>query len=321
MRSAGERAFEEALDGFPRAVQPLLSQLPRQMGRLEVEDVAALCKALKLTPQTLALALLPLAQSLARPAISGFSVGAVAVAEAENGFAHGSPEAEKSVLCLGANLEFPGLPLYHTIHAEQAAVLNAWQAKADHLKTLAVSAPPCGACRQFLMEATGKRDLPILIPSAVDGCRQTSLATLLPEAFGPDDLNKAASLFDHASMEFNIGSIPMPPEHKKDSMIRVARMAAASSYAPYTNNLAGCALRLADGTVVWGGCIESAAYNPGLTALQSTLAMASLREAHLPEDIERVVLAERPTIAGQTAAAELLLSTWAPRAEFISHLF
>jgi cytidine deaminase len=78
---------------------------------------------------------------------------------------------------------------------------------------------------------------------------------------------------------------------------------------------------LTDGAVVAGGCLESAAYNPGLTALQSTLAMASLRGAHLPEDIERVVLAERPTTARQTAAAELLLSTWAPGAEFISHLF
>jgi hypothetical protein len=33
------------------------------------------------------------------------------------------------------------------------------------------------------------------------------------------------------------------------------------------------------------------------------------------------VLAERPTSARQTAAAKLLLSTWAPGAEFISHLF
>jgi cytidine deaminase len=321
MRVAGERAFEAVLAGFPEAARPPLSQLPHQTGRLNVEDVDALCQALNLTPQTLALALLPLAQSFARPEISGFSVGAVAVAGAGDALAQGSPEAGKSVLFLGANLEFHGLPLCFTIHAEQAAVLSAWHGKAHHLQALAVSAPPCGACRQFLMEATARHDLTILIPSAVDGCRRTNLAALLPEAFGPDYLNKEAGLFDHAPTGFNNGSNPVTPERMSDPMIRVARVMAESSYAPYTNNLAGCALRLADGAVVAGGCLESAAYNPGLTALQSTLAMASLRGAHLPEDIERVVLAERPTTARQTAAAELLLSTWAPGAEFISHLF
>ena len=321
MRVGRERALEKALDRFPAAARPLLSQLPQQAGCLQVEEVAALCKALNLTPLALALALLPLAQSFARPEISGFSVGAVAVAVTEDALVKGSPALETPALYLGANLEFRDLPLYHTIHAEQTAVCNAWQARSGRLKALAVTAPPCGTCRQFLMEATGRQDLSILTPAPAEDCRRTTLAALLPEAFGPDALNMEASLFDLAPVAFDNDSIPTPPERPNDAMIRIARMAAESSYAPYTNNRAGCALRLTDGTILWGRCLESAAYNPGLTALQSVLAMASLRDARLPDDIERVVLAERPTAAAQTAAAELLLSTWAPRAEFISHLF
>lgn len=309
---AGRVSFDKLLADFPAAVRPPLRRLPHQRGCLDAVNVAALCKSLNATPQALALALLPLAQSHARPEISGFSVGAVAVTEETKGFA----------LYLGANLEFRGLPLYHTIHAEQTAVLNAWQAGATRIQALAVSAPPCGACRQFLMEAAGKHDVEILLPAADALCRRIDLATLLPEAFGPGDLSRDTSLFDPGPLDLKAGeAVPAADTRTDDDMIHLATTAALAAYAPYTNHLAGCALRLADGQVVVGQGLESAAYNPGVTAVQASLALASLTGAHLPEDIERVVLAERPTMAAQAAAARLLLSTWAPGAEFITHLF
>lgn len=321
MMLAGAHDFGDVLIGFPEAVRPLLSKLPHQTGRLEGADVAALCEILKHTPQTLALALLPLAQSFARPEISGFRVGAVAVSG--RGKMRARPQVEKTVLFLGANMEFRGLPLHHTVHAEQAAVLNAWQAGGDYIQALAVSAPPCGACRQFLMESAGKRDLAILLPSAKSDCRQTNLTDLLPEAFGPGDLSRDSSLFEQKPMGPNPICVkaPAPPEDSNHSMRHIAERAAQQCYAPYTKNLAGCALRLSSGDVVAGGSLESAAYNPGLTALQTALTLANLGGARLPDDIEIAVLAERPTTAGQMAAAELMLSTWAPRAEFITHRF
>lgn len=317
MTSTAKPAFEKVLARFPEAVRPRLSRLPHQRGVLDAVDVAALCRALNAKPQTLALALLPLAQSFARPEISGFSVGAVAVAKVA-----GAKETEGIVLHMGANLEFKGLPLYHTIHAEQAAVLNAWQAGTNHIQALAVSAPPCGACRQFLMEAAGTHDLEIFIPSEGEDNGSTRLATLLPNAFGPGDLSRDTSLFEPGPMGVKGDqAVPSPAGYTSDDMIQIAMTAAMAAYAPYTNHLAGCALRLADGQVVVGRGLESAAYNPGVTAVQASLALASLTGVHLPDDIERVVLAERPTIAGQAAATELLLSTWAPGAEFITHLF
>ena len=55
-------------------------------------------------------------------------------------------------LYVGVNLEFPCLPLHNSVHAEQFLVVNALQHGELELVKLAVSAAPCGHCRQFLSE-------------------------------------------------------------------------------------------------------------------------------------------------------------------------
>ena len=55
-------------------------------------------------------------------------------------------------LYVGVNLEFPCLPLHNSVHAEQFLVVNAIQHGERELVKLAVSAAPCGHCRQFLSE-------------------------------------------------------------------------------------------------------------------------------------------------------------------------
>ena len=55
-------------------------------------------------------------------------------------------------LYVGVNLEFPCLPLHNSVHAEQFLVVNALQHGERELVKLAVSAAPCGHCRQFLSE-------------------------------------------------------------------------------------------------------------------------------------------------------------------------
>jgi cytidine deaminase len=321
MRPVVEQAFEKALIAFPSEARPLLRQLPLQTGRLWAGDVDALCKSMHLTPRGLALALLPLARIFSRPEISGFQVGAVAVATEAGDLDCGRPEAPDLALFLGVNLEFDGLPLYHTIHAEQAAALNAWHSDARQLHALAVSARPCGACRQFLVEATAGRDLAIIMPSAEGVPQNDHLSELLPAPFGPADLNKRDSLFNrrpngsHQDGEAALSNRPADP------MLKVAMEAAVDSYAPYTGNLAGCALRFPGGNIISGRSLESAAYNPSVTALQSALAMAALTGADLKTDIQQVALAERPTKASQNAAAERFLSSWLPRVKLNLHGF
>ena len=53
---------------------------------------------------------------------------------------------------MGVNLEFPGLPLQHSVHAEQFLIANAaWHGERGLLR-IAVNAAPCGHCRQFIAE-------------------------------------------------------------------------------------------------------------------------------------------------------------------------
>lgn len=98
-------------------------------------------------------ALLPAAQGLARPPISGFRVGAVGRA------------VETGDLILGANVEFPGGTSADTIHAEQFLFTRAHSLGVT-IGLMAVSARPCGHCRQFMNEFAGSNALTILDPRA-----------------------------------------------------------------------------------------------------------------------------------------------------------
>lgn len=55
-------------------------------------------------------------------------------------------------LYVGVNLEFARLPLYNSVHAEQFLLVNALHHGERGIKRLAISAAPCGHCRQFYSE-------------------------------------------------------------------------------------------------------------------------------------------------------------------------
>jgi cytidine deaminase len=231
-------------------------------------------------------ALLPWAASFADAPISGFVVGAVA---------HGGSGA----LYAGANLEFIGMPLAASVHAEQAAVTNAWLRGERELTAIAVTAPPCGHCRQFLMELGDPERLAIFIADRP----ATSLAALLPTAFGPRDLGVAAGLL---AADGKALSAQLDPG---DVAGDAALAAAGASYAPYTGARAGVALQTADGTIVTGRYGESAAYNPSLPALQSALVDLALRRLNR-SSILSAVMVESVAATSQRAAAESLLASF-----------
>ncbi|XP_028085246.1 cytidine deaminase 1-like [Camellia sinensis] len=87
------------------------------------------------------------AQTLARPPLSDYHVGA------------------DGRICVGVNLEFPGLPLHHSVHAEQFLVTDLVVHGRTRLLALSVSAAPCGHCRQFLQELRHASDLQLFITS------------------------------------------------------------------------------------------------------------------------------------------------------------
>jgi len=122
------------------------------------------------------------AKRFAIPPISNFFVGAVA-------------RGTSGKIYLGANFEFPGEALSFCVHAEQAAVVQAMAGGETGIDMIAVSAAPCGYCRQFLYELTTASTLRVQIP----GREPALLSELLPAAFGPSDLGVTAALMSPQS--------------------------------------------------------------------------------------------------------------------------
>jgi len=253
--------------------------------------------------------LLPLAQHYAVVPVSHFRVGAVAA---------GLPAARGAslTLYLGANYEFEGVALSFTVHAEQCATNNAWLHGERGLALLAVTAAPCGYCRQFLNELSTAAKLSVLLPAKTrPGFSTTPLAKLLPQSFGPTDLDIQGGLMDPA---LAAPTLQLAGRAKNDPVIAAALEAARSSYAPYPTDqagqFAGVALQLADGTVFAGRYAGNAAYNPSFSPLESALAYAQANSPlGVARRVKRCVLVEVPTLASQRSATDAVLAVVAPR--------
>jgi len=249
-----------------------LADSPGFRGVITAEEVRRLGLAL---PE-----LLPLAARYARPPVSRFSVGAVA-------------QGLSGAVYLGANIEFPGQPLNASVHAEQSAVANAWVHGERGLSALAVTAAPCGHCRQFLHELASPPA--ILLP----GRDALPLSTLLPDAFGPGDLGIPDRLMQPADHGLTIDA--------DDPLLRAALEAANASHAPYSRAWAGVALRTADGAVFAGRYAENAAFNPSLPPLQCAVALLLLAGRRL-EEVTAAALVEHPSPVSHAGAARALLA-------------
>ena len=95
----------------------------------------------------------------------------------------------------GCNVEIASFGL--TVCAERNAVFGAVASGHRQVKAVAVSAPlapgttPCGACRQVLNEfKPADSDLVVILDEEA-APRYTTLNALLPDAFGPVDIDRA----------------------------------------------------------------------------------------------------------------------------------
>ncbi len=261
----------EALSELGRATTPRLS--PERAGELALAlgGISASLRALTF-----------LAEARSRAPISNFRAGAVA-------------RGRSGALYLGANLELPGTPIAVTVHAEQAAAFQAFLAGEEGLTHLGVGASPCGGCRQFLGELRRAEELELVLPGG-----KFTFDELLPGAFRPEDLGVTRRWMDE----------PASPEtwSPKDPL-ELARAAAKASYAPYTQTHEGVALVTVDGTSFPGSRVESAAFNPTLTALGAALSAWSLAGAPELARAIHVRLGDSP-LAPERYAAPIVNSCW-----------
>lgn len=294
--------FYQFFEDFPSSVHEYLQTIPQTGGMLSVENCRVAMNALNISAEILMQRLLPMAKLYCATAISDFKVGAVAKAGMTD-------DAADTALFLGANIEFPAQALTQTIHAEQSAIINAWLQGAKRIDSMALSAAPCGYCRQFLYELEGHPNLKIILQDQIGGkTTKHYLSDLLPAAFGPHELGYAAGL---------MGSPAQPADLNlksglDDPLVLEAKAAAQNSYAPYTQNLAGCVIKTVDGKKYAGSYAENAAFNPSLTALHTAIIRMTMDQAGSETSIRRAVLVERPTSISQRATCEHLLQTVAP---------
>lgn len=186
-------------------------------------------------------ALLPLAAAFSQAPISGFNVGAVAVGQSGHFY-------------LGTNLEFQGVSLNATLHAEQSAVANAWMHGESALTAIHITEAPCGHCRQFLRELSNAGSLNVHIkgqPFTLDG--------LLPNAFGEPPAQ-------------GHGLLDKPPANlesakPENALLRLQAIeAAGKSYTPYSHSPEGFVIECMNGQTFTGRAAESVAFNPSASS-------------------------------------------------------
>jgi cytidine deaminase len=270
---------------------------PVTRGLVPAPVVAEFLASSGMTIGELMLALIPQAQTFARPPISNFFVGAVA-------------QGSSGSLYFGANYEFVGQALSFTVHGEQAATAHAIANGETGMQRLAVSAAPCGYCRQFLYELTTASTLQILLPKTPPAL----LTSLLPDAFGPQDLGVAAALMSPQSHGMTLSLSPGDP------VIEAALAAANTSYAPYTFGYAGVALKTTDGSIFTGSVAENAAFNPSMSPLEAAVVSLIISGSKTYSDIIDAVLVEAAdSKASQSAATLAIFEAISPVALRIFH--
>lgn len=220
-----------------------------------------------LSVDDLTCALLKLAQTRAVTPMSGFAVGAVLVARNESG---------DSDFYLGANFEVAGTDLAQAVHAEQAAVHNAHVHGAGQATVLAVTAMPCGHCRQFLQELAHGDDLLVRVrkarvspaSDASDTWEEHRLPDLLPFPFGPEELGRSSTLLEQAR--------PAQCCKRDSTLEQCAEEAARVSYVPYSQAPHGMAVHFVDQEQLAASKIESVAFNPTLGIELAARSLAAL---------------------------------------------
>jgi cytidine deaminase len=254
-------------------------------GVITAQQVNDLASSIGESVGDLLLLLVPFAQCYALPPVSDYPVGVIAQGKTGNAY-------------FGANMEYKGTALSFTVHGEQSATTNAWLNGEQGLANIAISAAPCGYCRQFLYEITTAATLEVLLV----GRPPELLTDLIPQAFGPNDLDVTAALMSPENHGLKLDPPPTDP------VVQAALAAANASYAPYTNGFAGVAISTASGATYTGRYAENAAFNPSMSPLESALTMWSF--GGNPNDaIKKAVLVEASSLAGQADVTAEVLAT------------
>ncbi|KAJ0971372.1 hypothetical protein J5N97_019331 [Dioscorea zingiberensis] len=275
---------------------------------IEPSEALEMMKELRLSSvMELLPTLLPAVKRMARAPISSYHVGAAGLGESGR-------------IYFGVNLEFPGLPLHHSVHAEQFMICNAVAHEERAIRCIAVSSAPCGHCRQFLQEIRNASEILILITGSGSGSDFRPLSSFIPEPFGPPDLlldDEPLLLEPHDNRIEIIGQwdgIKGAARRVRDA----AEEAARKAHAPYSGCPSGFAVADGEGRVCAGAYAESAAHNPGMGPVAAAMAAFVAASGGAWEEIEEAALVEKEgAVVSQEGTAKLVLAAVAPKARLL----
>ena len=94
--------------------------------------------------------------------------------------------AESGKVYGGANVENASYGA--TICAERSAIFAAVNAGERKLAAIAVTATPCGMCRQVMREFCDPKAFRVIVAKSTEDYKVFTLEKLLPESFGPECL-------------------------------------------------------------------------------------------------------------------------------------
>ncbi len=234
----------------------------------------------------------PYSKIYSRAPISNYNVGAVCKGDSGN-------------IYFGANIEILNESLSFTLHAEQAAIINAWNNGESEIRYINVGGSPCGHCLQFLNELNNSDSLVIVNPKG----KNFRISDLLTLAFGPKNLGVKAGLLSKQKNDLVLNN------ESQDKLVKTALLAANKSYAPYSKSYSGLAVMTKDSRVFYGSYAENAAFNPSVSPILSVLSSLNFSGV-LFDQIKRAVLVEvKYSKVSQKNVVKSILKRVAPKAE------
>jgi cytidine deaminase len=261
-------------------------------GAIPAGAVEVLSRSEATSVPDLMIRLLALARTYSHAPISNYHVGAVT-------------RGLSGSVYLGMNIEIPHHSLGFSVHGEQAALSNAYMHGENGVAAIAVTAAPCGHCRQFMNEMSPAGEIDILVQARAP----LKLSSLLPMAFGPHDLGFQYGAFPVRTRKL---ALPARPE---DELVRAAHDAAEHAYAPYSRSASGVAVRTKTGRIYKGSYLENAAFNPSLSPLQTALVQLILAGEDYAAISQTVLVEIKDAKISQASVTAAVLNSIAPRVD------
>jgi len=289
-------SLDTTLERLPKVMAIILRARLKAGGwlgtlRLEASEAAEIESIADMSRRELMVMLLDVASALAQNQPEGEHIGAIV-------------EGRSGGLYIGSPLSWKGAQIKFSVHGVQAAVLNAWHHGEKSLAGLMVEVPPCACCRQFLRELQSWKSLYVV--QAIDGPFSLKKGALKDLNLSNDGLRLEG--LKGYFLANNKEPVSLGKSTSTNELITKAAEAATMSYAPYSHNYAGLALRTKRGDMHVGSYVETVESVAGILAVEAALVDLALGGGALTDVSEMVLVETRGGVTQFSATQRLAMA-------------